>query len=196
MNIKGYLLIKDSGLPVGMKNATTFRRFSEIPSEFLKNNEDLFIRGFDDRTKVTDSPYINRGSKHIFLNSEGIKEAFNKINLELESQDIPEKNRIFLIGRAFRDDNVKFCGQATHSDNKILIDIKIGNRPTGQDWTPDFSFQINIKHGNPDLSNINKDWSKVVSRICSDILKFYDKTCIEFVELKSGTFFYHDLYIH
>jgi len=196
MNIKGYLLIKESGLPVGMENPVTVRRFSEIPKGFTKNNEDLFIRGFDDRTKITDSPYVNRGSIYFFLNSMGLEEAFDKVNSDLESKNIPSKNRIFLIGKAIRPENVKFCGQATYLHNKIIIDIVIGDRPSGQDSAPDFSFQINVNHGNPDLSKVDKTWKKVVSRICSDILKFYDKTCIEFVELKSGTFFYHDMYIH
>jgi hypothetical protein len=196
MNIKGYLLIRDSGLPVGTDKATTFRKFSEIPKNLLKNNEDSFIRGFDDRTKITDSPYINRGSGYFFLNSIGLEEAFNKIDLELESEGIPRSNRIFLIGRAFRDDNVEFCGQASYMNNKVLLDIKIGNRPSGQDWTPDFSFHIDVHRGSPNLSNIDERWKKVVSKVCLDILKFYDKTCIEFVELKSGTFFYNDLYVH
>jgi hypothetical protein len=196
-NIKGYLFLKEAGLSVGIENPLVARKFSEIEKWINSHKKpDLFIRGFDDRTKITDSPYVNRGSEAFFLNSIDVEEAFKKIKLELDNKGVPLGNRLFLIGRAIREDNSNFCGQAYYSDNIILIDIKLGGRPRGQDWKPDLSFSIKINNKSPDLSDVDEKWKKIISRICLDIMKLYNKTCLEFAELKTGEFFYHDLYIH
>lgn len=199
MNITGLMLLKENGLPI-MENTLIFRQLSEIKKENLdKYGVDKLwaMRGFDDRTKLSDSPYNVKNPRVHGFSKDELNENFQLLSVEMDKLDIPKEHRIFLICRVFFNQDVEFSGHAFRSDNKIFIDFLNGNRPSGRDWTPDVSFSIPLINNRPIYSHINdKKFEDYIMEICRAILMFGDKTYIDFTKFKSGYFFYHDLSVH
>lgn len=199
MNIKGMLLILEKNLPAP-ENFVIFKDISEIPKTNLeKYGEEklLAMRGFDERIKISENPYKIINPKIHGFSKEEIYEKFKEINQELDKFNIPSEKRVFIIARVFYDKDVEFSGHAFRKDDKIYIDLLKGNRPSGKDWTPDLSFQIDIINNRPMFSSLKESgFNEYLSKISKDILKFDDNAYLDFTKFKSGYFFYHDLSIH
>lgn len=199
MNITGLLLMKEKGMSI-MENTFIFKTLKEIPNSHLQKygNKKLWaIRGFDDRTKLSDSPYKIKNPRVYGFSKDELPEKFKQINEALDKLEIPKENRIFLICRVFYNQDVEFSGHAYIHNDIIFIDILKSNRPSGEDWTPDLSFKIKIINNRPIYSSIqDSNFRDYVVRICKVILKFENKTYLDFTNLKEGYFFYHDLSIH
>ena len=191
--------MKEKGMPI-MENTFIFRNLSEIPNSHLQKYGDKklwAIRGFDDRTKLSDSPYKIKNPRNHGFSKEELPEKFKQINEELDKLEIPKEHRIFLICRVFYNEDVEFSGHAYYPDDIIFVDILKSNRPSGKDWTPDWSFKIQIINNRPLYSSIEEsNFMEYIVRICKDILKFENKTYLDFTKFKEGYFFYHDLSIH
>jgi hypothetical protein len=198
MNITGLILMKNNGLSI-MENTFIFRALNEIPDSHLwryENKKLWAIRGFDDRTKISDSPYKIKNPRLHGFSKEELPEKFRHINEEMDKLDIPQENRIFLICRVFYNEDVEFSGHAYRVDNTIFIDILKSNRPSCKDWTPDLSFKIQIVNNRPIYSLIDEsNFREYIIQICKDILKFDNKAYLDFTKFKDGYFFYHDLSI-
>jgi hypothetical protein len=199
MNIKGVQLLKEKGLPV-MENLFIFRTLEEIPKEHLGRYEDKKLwamRGFDDRTQISDSPYNIKDVRYHGFSKDELENVFVKINEELEKKEIPKENRIFLIARVFYDEDVEFSGHVFRENDYIYVDILKGNRPSGRDWTPHVSFKIKVVNNAPLISSIEEnELKKPAIELCEDILKFGNKAYLDFTKFRKGYFFYHDLSVH
>ncbi len=191
--------MKEKGMPL-MENIFVFRNLNEIPNSHLQKYGDKKLwamRGFDDRTKLSDSPYKIKNPRTHGFSEDELPEKFKQINLEMDKLEIPKENRIFLICRVFYNEDVEFSGHAYKHGDIIFVDILKSNRPSGRDWTPDLSFKIQIINNRPLYSSIeDSNFREYVVRICKDILKFEDKAYLDFTKFKEGYFFYHDLSIH
>ena len=199
MNITGLILLQKKSMPI-MKNTFVFRELNEIPDSHLQAYADdklWAIRGFDDRTKISDNPYkIKNPRLHGFSRGD-LPEKFRQLNGEMDKLEIPKQNRIFLICRVFYNEDVDFSGHAFHLGDVIYVDVLKGNRPSGKDWTPDLSFKIPIINNRPIYSTIEESNLRAhIIQICKDALKFDNKTYLDFTKFKEGYFFYHDLSVH
>jgi len=199
MNITGLIFMKEKGMPL-MENLIIFRNLSEIPILHLQKYGDKKLwamRGFDDRTKITDSPYKIKNPRIHGFSKEELPEKFKQLNEEMDKLDMPPKHRIFLICRVFYNEDVEFSGHAYRQDDIIFVDILKGNRPSGQDWTPEISFKIQIINIRPRYSAIEESiFREYIVRICKDLLNLDNKAYLDFTRFKEGYFFYHDLSIH
>lgn len=199
MNIEGLKALIEKDLPV-MENTFIFKELKDIPQSHLNKYKDKklwAIRAFDIETKITDNPYkIKNPRKHAFSKKE-LSKKFKEVNFEIENLGVEKAKRIFLICRSFSNEDVLFSGHAYKEENKIFIDFLMANRPSGKDWTPDFSFIIPLINKKPQYSAIiGHKLTEEIIKICADILKFEEKVYRDFTKLKEGYFFYHDLSQH
>ncbi len=199
MNIKGILTLKEKNLPI-MQNLFIFRDLNELPNNIeniYKTDKNWAIRGFDDRNTIKDSPYKIKDFRFHGFSIDDLPKKFLEINNEMDKANILKNNRIFIICRVYYDKDVEFSGHAYKTGDLILIDVLNGNRPSRRDWTPHISFQIKIQNKIPSLNlDIPLKYKEYIIKICNDIIKFKDKTYLDFTLFKTGYFFYHDLSFH
>ena len=198
MNIHGVLLLKVMGLAEGF---THFKEFSEVPSQTLNefsNEKNLFIMGSDDRITITDNPYKIKRWRRVNISKDEIEPSVKELNAEMEADNIPRENRIFSMGLCFNDSNIILQGHALKRDDTIYIDIKKGQRKSGTDFTPDYSFTIPIINNRALFSSIpDFEFRDYVVQICKDVLKFYHgDPYLDFALMTDNRFFYHDLSFH
>ena len=198
MNIKGVLELQKRGLPI-MRNFFLFRKTDEISTRVLNaygEDKRWAMRGFDDRTSISDLPYkIKDFREHGFSKSE-IRRIYDKLNGLMEKAGVPEGYRGFFICEVFFDKDVEMSGHALKDKEHIYIDILNGNRPSGKDWTPHYSFKIDAREGKIDGKDRGNKYISYVQRIIKDILNFPINAYVDFTLLKDGYLFYHDFSVH
>lgn len=196
MNIHGIIFLKDNNFPL-IENNFIFKRLEEIPKKLLNSygeQKEWSMRSFDARCKITDNPYQARsfGMHHAFSKSE-IEQVFAGLNKKMEDAKIPEEKRMFILSKLFHQDQVLFSGHILKKDHFAMVDICEGNKPPSRDWTPHYSFKIDL------LEKINVEESKYrecILRILNDLNKLNDGAYLDFALMKDGSFFYRDLYFH
>ena len=174
--------LKENGFPV-MNNLIIFRKFEEIPEAHLNVNgkeKRWAMRGFDDRVSIFDIPYKWKNyTKHGFTGEEA-KKIFEETNNEMDKDNIPKENRIFLICDVFFSDEVIFSGHAHYNGEEIVIDVLNGNRPSGRDLTPDFSVKVPIINNKLMLKQLHDSkYSEHLIQICEDIRKFHNRCYLD-----------------
>ena len=199
MNLNGLMLLKDHGVTI-MKDTLFFRSIDEIPLQIIedyRNKSTMALRGFDDRVKITDSPYGVKSPWVANFSSGELIEKFSELNKRMGDLKIPSENRLFLVCEGWSNEEVEFSGHAFLHDGVIDIDIIKGNKPHQRDWNPNLSLRVPVHNNRPLLSEIDmEEFSDYILDICRTILRFHDKTYLDFTKLKSQRFVYHDLSIH
>lgn len=199
MNVKGLQRLIKEGLPV-MRNTFLFRAISEIPAGHMYaygDEERWAMRGFDDRQTINDSPYDLKEARALAFSRKQLAEVFAVINNELAERNVSPFNRLFFVCEVFTDNDVAFSGIVQKDRYDMVIDLQDANRPSRKDWTPDFSYQIPILEGEKlrfsDLAG--KPHREEIIRISQDMLCLPEGAYADFVKVKDGCFFYHDLVI-
>lgn len=199
MNLKGLKILKERGITI-MKDTLFFRNLKDVPKSLIDdyaNKKTMSVRGFDDRVKISDSPYNIISPWKACFSSEELKEKFLEVDKVLQDKGVPQEHREFFVCEGWSNDEVEFSGHAHLHDNVIHVDIMHGNRPHLRDWTPNFSLTIKVINGRPLFSGLQMgSYSDYVIDICKNIVSLYDNSYIDFTKLKSGRFVYHDLSIH
>ncbi|HDZ61107.1 MAG TPA: hypothetical protein ENH46_05355 [Candidatus Pacearchaeota archaeon] len=91
----------------------------------------------------------------------------------------------------FFDEDVNFIGHLLKENGNLIIDIKNGNRPSGEDWTPDYS----IIYDGMDSEMIPDKYKKDIDVMIEHLRDLPEKSYIDFAKLKDGYLFYHDMVI-
>jgi len=193
MNLKGLEYLKEKALPIP-RDLLIFKNMDETKEHLAKYPEEKqwSMRGFYENHTINDHPYkIKNFAIHGFIKSQ-ITEIFKKINDQMDSCSIPSEERIFFICEVFFNEDVNFSGHIIkEKENLIFIDIKKGNRPSGEDWTPDFSIVLNGGENNFEAGEFKEEINKIIR----EIKVLPEKSYLDFTKLNEGYLMFHDMTI-